>query len=128
MFINALLCLRLSSFPKETVILLSHVDLSDQDTLPTEILYVINNVLYALYPPRPELLSTSLQFVRLVGDIIASAPFSLIVPVLAALSKNLCRWIADESEALLANEYNDIVCLGSSHLFVHLFVILIPVL
>jgi hypothetical protein len=102
-------CSRLSSFPKELIILLSHVDLSDQDALPTKTFEVINNVLYDLYPPIPELLVTSLRFLRLLGDIIASVPSSLLLPALTVLSENLCRWIKDESKVLLANEYNDIV-------------------
>lgn len=108
-FVAYLFHLRLSSVPKVTLALLTHIDLFDKDTLPTEVFYLIDDTLDVMYPPRPELLSTSLQLVRLVGEVISSAPLSLIVPLLTAIRKSLCRWIEDRSEVLLEEEYNSVV-------------------
>ena len=100
---------RLSRIPRLCLILFSHVALVDQDKIPTQIFSLVNKTFHDLYPPHPELFPTCFKFLSLTRDIITSSPSLLVVPVLVALRKSLCRWIEDRLEILLEKEYNDIV-------------------
>lgn len=81
-----------------------------------ELLSLVDNALYAMYPPTQELLSTALQITRLLGQIIVSVPHLLLVSFLSAVQRGLCRWIEDEREVMPETEYNDTVRVCFIHL------------
>jgi hypothetical protein len=85
------------------------LSLVDRENIPIQTCRVINDVLYDLYPPAPELLPASIQFLHRIKDIIASASRSLVVPILTTLSTSLCRWIEDSLVVFSDEEYNNVV-------------------
>jgi hypothetical protein len=99
----------LNSFSSKPQLLLgvfSHVILTEQDKLPTRTFLVLDRILYDLYPPKPELFSISFCYLHAIRALITSAHPTFVVPILESLCRSLGRWIADESEYLLAEEYN----------------------
>jgi hypothetical protein len=107
-------CLLINEFdsrlpPQVTLLLFSHVDLGDNGPVPSHCLALFDSVLCDLYPPHPDMLSTALRHLRLLRDIITPAPSSLIVTILVAFRRSLCRWIEDQSGVIAEEEYNGVV-------------------
>lgn len=95
---------------------MAYVDLSDTTELPIDMFVIIDAVLLNLYPPAPEHLSTALEILRLLGNIISNALPSLVVQLISSVQWSLCSWLSDASQALLEAEFNAVVCLRSDSL------------
>lgn len=112
---------RIAACPKLVTLLLPHIDLEYSTDLPVEMLSVIDEVLYTLYPPPAKLRSTCLECLHLTSDIVSSAPLPLLVSTLVALQKSLCCWIKDDQKTIPDEEYNIVVrLLLSFHMFLSL--------
>jgi hypothetical protein len=94
---------------KAVAILLSHVDLSDVDTLPVDVFSVVDTVLVSTYPPLPESLAASLEILRLIGQIISATPVSMLIQLMATMEESLRLWIGDKHEVMLDSEFNSLV-------------------
>ncbi|KAJ7625389.1 hypothetical protein DFH06DRAFT_1058831 [Mycena polygramma] len=107
---------KLSDSPQEVLVLLSYVDLAGSSALPQAITSALAQVLGDLYPAQA-LLSTSLQFIRRLQDIVLSTPSSLALPHLLILQDSLCKWLEDEENLLASDVRNEITqCLFSTPL------------
>ncbi|KAG6829469.1 hypothetical protein H0H92_004431 [Tricholoma furcatifolium] len=100
---------RLVAFPRGVLAIMSLVDLSGCSALPQPLLSVINQSLVSNYPPRPELLTTCLEVIRLLHRIIHGVPQELLVDLLCSVEKGVCCWIGDEKEVMLTREHNTIL-------------------
>ncbi|KAJ7442618.1 hypothetical protein FB451DRAFT_1297037 [Mycena latifolia] len=105
-----------SESPVEFSALLSHVNLSEQSTLPNSIMRTAAKVLYDLYPQHA-LAPTSLGLIRRVQDVILSAPPTLTLPLLLALQDSICKWLEDDDNVLVGDARKEIIqCLFSTPL------------
>jgi hypothetical protein len=95
--------------PKAFALLLSYVELGDSHELPHSTLKTVNEMLLALYPPKSEQISTSLEIIRALRLVISGARGSAAAVVLEELQPGICVWMEDESEVLLDSEYNNSV-------------------
>ncbi|KAG6813045.1 hypothetical protein H0H93_013532 [Arthromyces matolae] len=91
--------------PRCLAIFMAYIDLTESSVLSQPFMLAIDRTLVLNYPPRAESLSVSLEIIRLLGKMILSTPRGLLVPLLCGVEKGMCRWIADEKEALLAQEH-----------------------
>ncbi|KAJ7288150.1 hypothetical protein C8J57DRAFT_1279246 [Mycena rebaudengoi] len=106
-----------SDSPKEFLTLLSHVALTGRDTLPHRIITTTDKVLHDLYPPQERLLPISLRLMRRLQEIIISTPSALVLSFVLALQNGMCRWLEDESNALVDDVREEVVrCLYSTPL------------
>ncbi|KAJ6585180.1 hypothetical protein B0H19DRAFT_1059450 [Mycena capillaripes] len=107
---------RLSDSPQEFLALLSYIDLAERSTLPQAITSALAEVLDDLYP-RQALVSTSLQIIRRLQDIVLSAPPTLALPLLVGLQDCICKWLEDDENLLVKDVRKEITrCLFSTPL------------
>jgi hypothetical protein len=99
---------RLSESPAVLVTLLSHVDLGGRDTLPETVVKAVDTALLGLYP-QEVLASASLELMRLVQDVVLSAPPALALSLVVALQNGICRWLEDNDNVLVGDARNEIV-------------------
>jgi hypothetical protein len=99
---------RFSESPQEFLTLLSYVDLTDRLTLPEAITSTVATVLGDLYP-RQALVSTSLQIIRQLRDMILSAPSALALALLLALQDSICKWLEDDENVFDGDLRKEIV-------------------
>ncbi|KAL1950460.1 hypothetical protein VTO73DRAFT_5584 [Trametes versicolor] len=95
--------------PAIVVHLLSRLQLNRRLEHPSRFLQVIDTLLSELYSDTPEHVSTALQLLKQLRPILSGSRADILVDVLSMLSESLALWIADKSELLLLEEYNDVV-------------------
>ncbi|KDQ62521.1 hypothetical protein JAAARDRAFT_66222 [Jaapia argillacea MUCL 33604] len=100
---------RLRSLPEILLILLQHINLADADVVPTATFTLLGSVLSDAYPPRPERLRSFLDLLQELRDIISSIPPALLQPILLILTDGLGKWIRDEANLILEQEYNNTI-------------------
>ncbi|KAK2465736.1 hypothetical protein APHAL10511_002280 [Amanita phalloides] len=85
------------------------LDLSGCKELDTSLFELVDDVLIKFYPPLPELLSTCIDILCVVGELFASCPDILLPDLIKITQGSLCCWIQDEEGVLLDTEQNIIV-------------------
>lgn len=100
---------RSSRFIEVVCILLSHLNIVNTLTLPTDICTMVDDILENLYPPHPDDLTLSLQLLSTVKAIIIVCPSSLLLSLLQAIQRGLCLWIEDRDQVVPEREYNNAV-------------------
>ncbi|KZT11922.1 uncharacterized protein LAESUDRAFT_746712 [Laetiporus sulphureus 93-53] len=97
------------SNPNTIPIMLSHLELHETDTIPDKLLAQVDNFLSDVYGIRQEQYHNVLEIFRLLAQVFQRCPRTLLGSVVCSISDGLSVWIRDESEILLAQEYNDII-------------------
>ncbi|KAL1722848.1 hypothetical protein EV715DRAFT_286893 [Schizophyllum commune] len=93
------------SNPRLIVAVLDHVDFS----LPVEVdalLAALDAILHRMYPPTADMMATCQAVLGKMTRIVQEAAPAVIVSVLTAMNKSLCRWMENLDEAISDEDYN----------------------
>ncbi|KAI5896907.1 uncharacterized protein SCHCODRAFT_02685816 [Schizophyllum commune H4-8] len=93
------------SNPRLILAVLNHIDLS----LPVEVnvlLEAMDTILHRMYPPTEDTMATCQAMLDKMTRIVQEAAPAIIVSVLTAMNRSLCRWLENTDEAISDEDYN----------------------
>ncbi|KAM6493968.1 hypothetical protein JOM56_010329 [Amanita muscaria] len=95
--------------PRALYSVLRRVDIASYKKLDRKLFEFVDGALSAFYPPLPESLSSCIDLLCVLGELIATCPDSLLLELVKSVQRSTSLWMEDENSVLLDTEQNIVV-------------------